>query len=111
MRRKGQIIRKGRQFGEIIDTGLAMSSSHFSFFVRRADNQRVGFAVSKKIKGAVRRNRARRRMKQLYRFHQHCLASDLHAVLMAKPGVERIKSNLLRDELLTLFRKVNSIKE
>ncbi len=76
--------------------------------VANAESRKVGFAVSKKIRGAVRRNRAKRRTKELYRLKQDLLPKNIHLIVMAKPGVERAKSQVLTKEFISLVEKVNS---
>ncbi len=46
----------------------------------------MGFAVSRQIRGAVERNRARRRIREAYRQIRAQMADDVALVVVARPG-------------------------
>lgn len=48
--------------------------------------RRVGFAVSRQIRGAVRRNRARRRLKEAFRAGRDAAPGRVTLVVIAKRG-------------------------
>jgi ribonuclease P protein component len=72
---------------------------------------RFGFTVTRKLGGAVERNRMRRRLKEAVRLLQHEHAADeFDYVLMARsPALDRQFSELISD-LVTAFRRVNRPK-
>lgn len=44
----------------------------------------MGFAVSRQLRGAVRRNRARRRVREAYRQVRALIAQDIEMVVVAR---------------------------
>jgi ribonuclease P protein component len=46
----------------------------------------VGFAVSRQLRGAAQRNRARRRIREAYRQVRSLIAGDVELVVVARPG-------------------------
>lgn len=48
--------------------------------------RRAAFAVSRQIRGAVRRNRARRRLREAYRAVRAAAPEGVSLVVVAKPG-------------------------
>jgi len=72
--------------------GTGTSSAPFaergSFVVlwRPAKGRRVGFAVSRQLRGAARRNRARRRIREAYRQVREQMAPDIEMVVVARPS-------------------------
>jgi ribonuclease P protein component len=52
-----------------------------------AGPSRVGFVTSRRIGGAVARNRARRLMREAYRLNQHALQAPVDLVLVARASV------------------------
>ncbi len=58
----------------------------------------MGFAVSRQIRGAVRRNRARRRIREAYRQIRAQMADDVALVVVARPSAgNRPFSELVED--------------
>ena len=55
-------------------------------WVPRRGSGRAGFAVSRQVRGAVRRNRARRRLREAYRTLRPRRASGIDAVFVARAG-------------------------
>lgn len=46
----------------------------------------MGFAVSRQLRGAAQRNRARRRIREAYRQVRALIAEDVELVVVARPG-------------------------
>lgn len=66
---------------------------------------RLGLVVSKKVGGAVVRNRARRLLREAYRLHQHDFVQAVDLVLVARPSIAgRGFAEVERDFLATLRR-------
>jgi ribonuclease P protein component len=72
---------------------------------------RFGFTVTKKLGGAVKRNRMRRRLKEAVRLvQQQHAAEEFDYVLIARsPALDRPFSELISD-LVTAFQRVNRPK-
>ena len=66
---------------------------------------RLGLVVSKKVGGAVVRNRARRLLREAYRLHQHDLPQPVDLVLVARASIAgRAFADVERDFLSALRR-------
>ena len=68
-------------------------------WVPRHGAARAGFAVSRKIRGAVRRNRARRRMREAYRGLGPSQMRGLDVVFVARAGALKTPISELRAEM------------
>lgn len=55
-------------------------------YYRKADTRRVGVAASRKFPNKPRRNRAKRRLRELYRLHKSWFPPGWY-VLMARPAI------------------------
>lgn len=51
--------------------------------------RQAGFAVSRRVRGAVRRNRARRRLREAYRVSREALPPAVQLVCVAREPVAR----------------------
>src|SRR4051812_34233388 len=67
---------------------------------------RAGFVTSRRVGGAVVRNRVRRRLREIVRRHQHAVRPGIWMVLIARPAAARASSAQLEDEWLRLARPV-----
>lgn len=67
------------------------------------EHRRSGFAVSRQIRGAVHRNRARRRVREAFRQAQEAAPSRTVLIVIAKPGVLRQRFGALVGEMESAF--------
>ena len=75
-------IRRRTDFETIYESGVKVSGRLMTVFVRNtdADHARLGIAATRKIGGAVIRNRAKRRTRELFRNHKPAAALDIVVV-------------------------------
>jgi ribonuclease P protein component len=73
--------------------------------VPQAGGFRAGFVTSKRVGGAVVRNRIRRRLREIVRHHQHALREDVWIVLIARPAAAAASYAALEDEWLRLAKR------
>ena len=66
---------------------------------------RVGFVTSKRVGGAVVRNRVRRRLREIVRRHQRELRNGVWLVVVARPAAARARSRELESEWLKLVER------
>ena len=75
--------------------------------VENSGPSRAGFVTSRRIGGAVVRNRVRRRFREMVRKHQHELRGGFWFVLVAKNGAASASYHSLEDEWLRLARRAS----
>ena len=68
---------------------------------------RVGFVTSRRIGGAVVRNRVRRRLREIVRKHQHQLRDGSWIVLVARRDAADASYRALQDEWLRLAKRAS----
>src|SRR5215213_8779708 len=67
-----------------------------------AEPLRSGFITTKRLGGAVVRNRVRRRLREILRRHQHALSAGVWLVVIARPAAARASYAQLEEEWLRL---------
>ena len=101
-------IKRGRDFVRLRQAGERLATGCLIANWQRlsADaGSRLGVITSRKIGGAVVRNRARRLLRETFRLHQHDLAGPVDLVLVARPSIAgRGFAEVERDYLATLRR-------
>jgi len=75
--------------------------------LERADDRpfRVGLLTSKRVGGAVVRNRVRRRLREIVRTHQHAVRPGIWMVLIARPAAATATYRALEHEWLRLAKR------
>ena len=68
---------------------------------------RVGFVTSRRVGGAVVRNRVRRRLREIVRQNQHALRGGFWMVLVARPDAANASYQQLEHEWLRLARRAS----
>jgi len=71
-----------------------------------AEARRAGFAVSRHVRGAVARNRARRRLREAYRAARAAAPANVALVIIAKPAVLDGPFEALTGEMRAAFAAV-----
>ncbi|MDR2462687.1 MAG: ribonuclease P protein component [Verrucomicrobiales bacterium] len=104
---RARILRHRNDFDTVRCDGQRVASRHLALnFLRVAGaDRRAGFIVPKICGDAVRRNQIKRRLREIYRQHQHGLAADLQSVWIARRGAADAEFTQLRKEVLALYKK------
>jgi ribonuclease P protein component len=95
VRKEGKVWR-----GDLISLAVVTSSD-------ATEGMRAGIIASRRVGGAVVRNRVRRRLREIVRKHQHSLANGLWLVVIASARAGRTPFHQLEDEWLRLARRAS----
>jgi ribonuclease P protein component len=70
--------------------------------------RRVGFAVGRQIRGAVRRNRARRRLREAYRAARDVAPPNVDLVVIGRSASLEASTSTLVDDMRGVFRAMTA---
>jgi len=107
---KARRLTRESEFERVKQNGCAQRGKLLMLGVLAVENAgwfRAGFVTSRKIGGAVARNRVRRRLREVVRKHQHELREDFWIVLIARTGAARASYRALEDEWLRLAKRAS----
>jgi ribonuclease P protein component len=81
-------LRESREFRSTKEKGRRFHTTHFLVYVAEKSNgpARLGVTASRKIGGAVQRNRVKRLVREFFRLHRQQLASRADISVIAKKG-------------------------
>jgi ribonuclease P protein component len=98
-------IRKRREYQAVYDKGQRIPSGSFVLFVMRnsSGGPRLGITVTKRIGGAVRRNRAKRLVREVFRRHRTELM-DVDIVVNGRSVLPRADFRRLEAEFMARLR-------
>ncbi|MDQ3197611.1 MAG: ribonuclease P protein component [Verrucomicrobiota bacterium] len=106
-------LKRSRDFARVRLEGKSVRGGFLMLGVLRLDEEaafRVGFVTSRRVGGAVVRNRVRRRLRDIVRRHQHELAPGLWLVVIARPGADAATSAQLEEEWLRLGGRASILR-
>jgi ribonuclease P protein component len=97
-RRVDRLLRRA-EFLRIQREGKRVHTPHFVVMVLPAARQRLGVTVTRRIAGAVGRNRIRRVAREVFRRERELFPPKSDLVLVARQGADRLDYAALRAEL------------
>lgn len=85
---KSSLLRKSREFQQVYLRGKRLHGEGFSliFVKSEQDVNRLGISVHRRIKGAVRRNRIKRIIRESFRLNRDVYPEHADIVFAVKPG-------------------------
>jgi ribonuclease P protein component len=106
--RETRLVRRA-EYDAVYREGRRRSSRDFTLFVRPngLEVSRFGWSIKKALGNAVRRNRIRRRLREIFRLHRRKIASGWDVVVHPRATVATTAFPALAQELVNL---VNSAK-
>ncbi len=101
-------LKLSREFERVRKEGRAVRGGLLMLSVLPVDGEkrfRVGLITSRRVGGAVARNRVRRRLREIVRRNQHALKGGIWFVVIARRSAAQTGSAALEAEWLRLARR------
>jgi len=104
---KSSRINKTYEYRQVYRTGKRVPSVNFLMFYKPNSlaESRIGLSAGKKVGGAVRRNRVKRRMREILRCQRPLLRHNVDLVLVAHPGAAKLSFSEMEVEITGMIRK------
>lgn len=83
---KAQRVRRKAEFQQVFESGLRVPSRYFTMLVaqRSGNTARLGIVASRKLGDAVRRNRAKRLIREVFRLNRPVQAGGVDLVVIPR---------------------------
>lgn len=106
-------LKKNHEFRRLYRKGASAVSGSMVLYCRRnrLGHNRLGVTVSVKLGNAVKRNRARRRLREVYRLNSPRLSQGWDIILVARGRTLTASWKELNDSFLRLCRKLSLLGE
>ena len=110
---KNNVLRKEKDFSAIYKKGKSVGDRYIVLFYRnnRLGYNRTGFLASKKVGNSVKRNRAKRLMKESYRSLEKKLPEGYDFIIIARNTICGKKMADVAKSLFSAFKSAGVIKE
>ena len=109
---KAERLTKNKEFERVFQEGNVIKNNEVVFYVIPNDllYSRLGLVVSKKLGNAVRRNRAKRLVREAYRLNKHLLTTHVDIIAIPRhPFSSNLKLADIEDGFKKLFLQINEI--
>ena len=106
-------LKENHEFRRLYQRGASAVGGGMVVYCRKnkLGNNRLGITVSVKLGGAVVRNRARRRLREVYRLNKPSLKQGYDIVLVARSRTVTGSWKELNDSFLRVCRKVDLLED
>lgn len=106
-------LKKSHIFRRLYRKGRSAANGYLVLYCRKngTGENRVGLTVSSKLGCAVVRNRVRRRLREIYRLHEHQLVRGVDLVVVARVRAGSSYYRQLEESFVRLCRKLNLVEK
>lgn len=101
---KKDILKGKIKFANLFKNGNFLYGKNINVLYICADDFKIGFAVSRKIRGSVNRNKIKRHLREIYRNNKISFPQKIHLVIIVKKN--DIKFNELTAEILSIVESI-----
>lgn len=110
---KDNVLKKNRHFQTVYRTGKSHANRYLALYVmnKPAGPRRIGFAVGKRLGGAVVRNRIKRLLRESFRLNQHSLKQEVDLIVIGRQPIVGKNWETVNKAMLDLFAKANVFAE
>ena len=103
-------LQKSSAFQYVYKRGRSASCRDLVLLVAKSREKRVGFSVSKKVGGAVTRNKVKRRLRECFRPYLGDVKNGLY-VFIARPSAATATFQSLQKQVDSLVKKQAALME
>jgi ribonuclease P protein component len=105
-------LKKTEQFQKVYAGGKKYYAPFLQVFILRTSQEcsRFGVTATKRLGDAVRRNRAKRLIRESMRLLSPAIANGTDIVILAKPEILKLKEPSVREQLSRIFKKAQIFK-
>ena len=107
-------LKKNKDFQAVYKNGRSYANQYLVMYIKKRNDDgenRVGISVSKKVGNSVKRNRARRLMRESYRHIQDKLPCGYDFIIIARNTINDKKCSEVEKSLISAFRRTGVLKK
>ncbi|MBN2090521.1 ribonuclease P protein component [candidate division KSB1 bacterium] len=105
--KRNEILKKNELFHFAFKNGSHFSGKFIKVTVAKYDKKLVGFTVTKRCRGAVKRNRLKRLMRELYRHHKELFGQGI--IIFHAKVYENFNYQMISEDLNQIINQMSSL--
>jgi len=107
---RASLLVRRAEYDAVYREGRRRSSREFAVFLRpnRLELSRFGWSIKKALGSAVKRNRMRRRIREIIRLHRQEIAPGWDIVIHPRSTVAKANFSSLSEELLKMLPRASA---
>ncbi len=111
--RKLKTLKKNYEFKNVLSKGQFFVGKYVIMYVKenKKNENYVGIAVNTKIGNAVKRNRAKRLIRESYKINKNSIkkGNDIVFLWNKNTSIEKVGFSIINNEILSLFEKAKLV--
>ncbi len=105
--KRNEILKKNELFHFAFKNGSHFSGKFIKVTVANYDKKLVGFTVTKHCRGAVKRNRLKRLLRELYRHHKELFGQGI--IVFHAKVYEKLNYQALNEDLQQIINQMSGL--
>jgi len=102
---------KKSNFTKVFEGGRSYTSRHAVIYIFKGHSFKYGFIASKKTGNAVKRNRAKRLLREAVRLNMDKIKTECQMILIARRGINNASFQEVEKSVLYIWRKAGIYNE
>lgn len=104
--RKKEILTSVNEIDNLFNEGITLNGFLFDIIYQPGTKTKVLFAVSKQVKGHIKKNRIKRKLREVYRLNKNTVPQNFNYAIIGKKEAAEAKIQFLKDEFKNCLGKI-----